>query len=191
MDTLYNHLWEPKGNLWTLCAVCLNPQGGWVRTDPLSWGQGRGGDNEHLKSSLGNKRGLEQLNIFLLVRTLERSVLPWLGPSPGCTWTGFNPRIGLYKKKGWVRRAPGWSRGEEPSRTSLWPRTEPGCRSSVCPFKVSCKAGSVTQLLPCPQSRRWASPHPSHLTLSSSLEAHERETGRRAGHPVKSLLSPE
>lgn len=77
------------------------------------------------ESSQRSKGGLEQLNIFLVVQTLEHSVLPWLGPSPGCTWAEFNPQIGLYKRKGWARRAPGLGRGEEPSLTSPRPRTEP------------------------------------------------------------------
>ena len=44
-------------------------------------------------------------------QTLEHSVLPQLGQSPGCTWAGFNPQIGLYKRKGWERRGP--QRGAE------------------------------------------------------------------------------
>lgn len=124
VSALYNHLWEPKGDLGALCGVYLNPRQGGLEQISLARGRGRGGSNELCENSLGNKGGLEQLNIFLLVQTLEHSVLPWLGPSPGCTWAGFNPRIGLYKRKGWARRAPGLGRGEEPSPTSPWPRTE-------------------------------------------------------------------
>lgn len=139
------------------CGVYLNPRQGGLEQISLARGRGRGGSNDLWESSLGNKGGMEQLNIFLLVQTLEHSVLPWLGLSPGCTWAGFNPRIGLYKRKGWARRAPGLGRGGET-------RTEPECRSSGCPFKVSCRAGNATQLLPNPQPRRWAGPHPSHFT---------------------------
>lgn len=119
MSALYNHLWEPKGDLGALCGVYLNPRQGRLEQISLARGRGEGRGNELRKSSLGNKGGLEQLNIFLLVQTLERSVLPWLGPSPGCTWAGFNPRIGLYKRKGWARRAPGFVGEQSPPYFAL------------------------------------------------------------------------
>lgn len=119
VSALYNHLWEPKGDLGALCGVYLNPRQGRLEQISLARGRGEGRGNELRKSSLGNKGGLEQLNIFLLVQTLERSVLPWLGPSPGCTWAGFNPRIGLYKRKGWARRAPGFVGEQSPPYFAL------------------------------------------------------------------------
>lgn len=65
------------------------------------------------KLTPGNKRGVKQLNIFLWFQTLEHSVQPQLGPSPGCTWAGFNPQIGLYKRKGWERRGLQREAGEK------------------------------------------------------------------------------
>lgn len=75
VDTLYNHLWEPEGNLGALCGVCLNPRQG--HRSRSVWGVVVVVMNSWLRAQ-GNKRGLEQLNIFLLVQTLEHSVLPWL-----------------------------------------------------------------------------------------------------------------
>lgn len=102
MDIAYNHPWEPKDNLGALCDVCLNPRKGGYEQIGLA---GEVGPvvvtNSAVRSSLWNKGGLKQLNIFLLVQTLERSVLPQLGPSPGCTWAAFNSQFGLYKRKGW------------------------------------------------------------------------------------------
>lgn len=84
MNALYNHLWEPKGDFGALCGVYLNPRPSGLELISLARGRGRGRGNELWKSSLGNKGGLEQLNIFLLVQTLEHSVLPcWDQDAPG------------------------------------------------------------------------------------------------------------
>lgn len=69
------------------------------------------------ESSQRSKGGLEQLNIFLVVQTLEHSVLPWLGPSPGCTWAGFNPlELVSTKERGGQEGPQGWVGEKSPAQ---------------------------------------------------------------------------
>lgn len=134
------------------------------------------------ESSQRSKGGLEQLNIFLVVQTLEHSVLPWLGPSPGCTWAEFNPQIGLYKRKGWARRAPGLGRGEEPS-----PGRSQSADQVAAPLKFHAGPVMLPNCSPTPSLEGGQVLTPPTSPLFLSLEAHGREAGRRTSTQIKNL----
>lgn len=65
------------------------------------------------KLTPGTKGVRSNLVFSFWFQTLGHSVQPQLGPSPGCTWAGFNPQIGLYKRKGWERKGLQREAGEK------------------------------------------------------------------------------